>query len=65
MGLPRTFVGFSGTDLWAWEVMRLWKDADHVPIDFCNCQLEKEIRSEDEDYIKSVCRQRLRSSTLF
>ena len=45
--------------------MQAWKDHDHIPLDFCNCQLDREIRSEDESYIKSVCRERLRMAGTF
>ena len=39
MGLPRTFVGFSSTDIHCYRLMQAWK-------------LAKEINSEDEYYIK-------------
>jgi hypothetical protein len=59
MGLPRTFVGFSSTDANYYRMMLAWKANEHIDFDFCDCQLDKAIRSEDEAYIKSVCRARL------
>jgi hypothetical protein len=59
MALPRTFVGFSGTDLNYYRLMLAWKAHEHIDFDFCDCQLQNEIRSEDEGYIKSKCRARI------
>lgn len=59
MGLPRTFVGFSSTDANQYRLMLAWKAHQHIDFDFCDCQLERAIRSEDEGYIKSMCRSRL------
>jgi MTH538 TIR-like domain (DUF1863) len=59
MGLPRTFVGFSSTDIASYRLMQAWKAHEHIDFNFCDCQLEKEVRSEDESYIKSRCRERL------
>src|SRR5437867_12460232 len=59
MGLPRTFVGFSSTDIHYYRLMQAWKAHEHIDFDFCDCQLEKEIYSDDEGYIKRKCRERL------
>ena len=59
MGLPRTFVGFSSTDAKYYRLMLAWKGHEHIDFDFCDCQLDRAVRSEDETYIKSVCRARL------
>ncbi len=59
MGLPRTFVGFSSTDISHYWLMCAWKDSEHLDFDFCDCQLQSEIDSEDEDYIKRKCRARI------
>ncbi|HEY0845746.1 MAG TPA: TIR domain-containing protein [Noviherbaspirillum sp.] len=59
MGLPRTFIGFSSTDINKYRLMLAWKANEHIDFDFANCQLQDEIRSEDEDYIKRKCRERI------
>ena len=52
MGLPRTFVGFSSTDILSYRLMTAWKNNEHIDFDFTDCQLSQEIYSEDEAYIK-------------
>ncbi len=59
MGLPRTFVGFSSTDIHYWYLMLAWKENENIDFNFTNCQLHKEIRSNDEAYIKRVVRERI------
>lgn len=59
MGLPRTFVGFSSTDIKSFWLMLAWKAHEHIDFDFANCQLDTEINSENEQYIKSKCRERI------
>jgi hypothetical protein len=59
MGLPRTFVGFSSTDIKYYWLMLAWKENEHIDFIFTDCQLSNEIRSEDEQYIKSKVRQRI------
>lgn len=59
MALPRTFVGFSGTDLSYYRLMLAWKAHEHIDFDFSDCQLQNELNSEDERYIKSKCRARV------
>ena len=59
MGLPRTFVGFSSTDITQYRLMLAWKAHEHIDFDFANCQLQEELDSENEDYIKRVCRERI------
>jgi hypothetical protein len=59
MGLPRAFVGFSSTDLHYYRLMQAWKASEHIDFNFADCQLAQEVRSEDETYIKRVCRERL------
>jgi NAD+--asparagine ADP-ribosyltransferase len=60
MGLPRTFVGFSSTDITQYRLMLAWKAHEHIDFDFENCQLQEELDSENEDYIKRVCRERIK-----
>lgn len=59
MGLPRTFVGFSSTDIRSYWLMQAWKENQHIDFNFADCQLDKEINSENELYIKSKCRERI------
>jgi hypothetical protein len=59
MGLPRTFIGFSSTNIRDYNMMLAWKAHEHIDFDFTDCQLQSEIRSEDEAYIKSKCRERI------
>ncbi|ACM21062.1 protein of unknown function DUF1863 [Geotalea daltonii FRC-32] len=59
MGLPRTFVGFSSTDINYYRLMQAWKAHEHIDFDFADCQLNSEINSEDETYIKRKCRERI------
>lgn len=59
MGLPRTFVGFSSTDIRYYRLMQAWKANEHINFNFADCQLENEINSETEEYIKRKCRERI------
>jgi hypothetical protein len=59
MGLPRTFFGFSSTDIRYYRLMLAWKEHEHIDFDFTNCQLQDEINSEDEAYIKTKVRRLL------
>ena len=59
MGLPRTFVGFSSTDIRDYRLMKAWKEHEHIEFNFTDCQLASELNSEDENYIKRKCRERI------
>ena len=59
MGLPRTFVGFSSTDIRYYRLMQAWKANEHIDFNFTDCQLGSEVNSENEAYIKSKCRERI------
>lgn len=59
MGLPRTFVGFSSTDIHYYRLMQAWKANEHIDFDFVDCQLQSDIKSEEEAYIKRKCRERI------
>ncbi|MBI2305838.1 MAG: TIR domain-containing protein [Rhodocyclales bacterium] len=59
MGLPRTFVGFSSTDIRYYRLMQAWKASEHIDFNFTDCQLQAEIDSENEAYIKRKCRERI------
>lgn len=65
MGLPRTFVGFSSTDIHYYRLMLAWKENAHIDFNFTNCQLGQEINSENEDYIKRKCRERISMAGTF
>lgn len=59
MGLPRTFVGFSSTDIKYYSLMQAWKEHEHIDFNFADCQLASELNSENEEYIKRKCRERI------
>lgn len=59
MGLPRTFVGFSSTDIKLYWLMTAWKANQNIDFNFTDCQLSQELNSEDEAYIKRKCRKRI------
>lgn len=59
MGLPRTFIGFSSTDIRYYRLMLAWKEHEHIDFNFSDFQLSSEINSEDEAYIKRKCRERI------
>lgn len=65
MGLPRTFVGFSSTDIRYYRLMQAWKAHEHIDFDFADCQLENEVNSDDEAYIKRKCRERINMAGTF
>lgn len=59
MGLPRTFVGFSSTDIHNYRLMQAWKKNEHIDFNFTDCQLSSELNSKSEEYIKRKCRERI------
>lgn len=65
MGLPRTFVGFSSTDRNMYELMGAWRKNNRFDFNFADCQLNTAINSEDEDYIKRKCRERIEMAGTF
>lgn len=65
MGLPRTFVGFSSTDINYYRLMQAWKSHEHIDFDFTDCQLASEINSENENYIKRKCRDRINMASKY
>lgn len=62
MGLPRTFVGFSSTDIHYYRLMQAWKANEKIDFDFADCQLATEVHSDNEAYIKKKCRERINMS---
>lgn len=65
MGLPRAFVGFSSTDIRYYWLMQAWKANEHIDFNFTDCQLDAEIDSENEAYIKGKCRERINMAGTF
>lgn len=65
MGLPATFIGFSGTDIKYYWLMKAWKNNEKIEFDFRDCQLQDEINSENENYVKSKCRNRIMMASKF
>lgn len=65
MGLPRTFVGFSSTDIRYYRMMLAWKSSEHIDFDFVDCQLRQEIHSDSESYVKAKCRERINMAGTF
>jgi hypothetical protein len=59
MGLSRTFVGFSSTDIHYYRLMQAWKNHDNIDFNFADCQLSSEVNSDSEEYIKRKCRERI------
>ena len=57
MGLPRTFVGFSSTDIHYYRLMQAWKSNENIDFNFTDCQLSEELDSENEESIKRKCRE--------
>jgi len=65
MGLPRTFVGFSSTDINYYGLMKAWKKNKNIDFDFTDCQLHNDINSDDENYVKRKCRERINMAGKF
>lgn len=59
MGLPRTFVGFSSTDINYYRLMTAWKANNSIDFNFADCQLHSELNSTNEAYIKRKCKERI------
>lgn len=65
MGLPRTFISFSSSDIHYYRLMQAWKNHENFDFNFTDCQLSTEINSENEDYIKRKCRERINMAGTF
>jgi len=61
----RVFVGFSSTDIDYFNLMKAWKKNENIDFDFIDLQIEKEIDSDNEQYIKSILRKKITSSGTF
>lgn len=65
MGLPRTFVGFSSTDIKYYWLMKAWKENENIDFNFTDCQLDDDINSDDENYVKRKCRERINMASKY
>ncbi|KHL91838.1 hypothetical protein QW71_32590 [Paenibacillus sp. IHB B 3415] len=65
MSLARTFVGFSSTDINYYRLMTAWKANTNIDFNFVDCQLQTSINSENEVYIKKLCRERIGMASKF
>jgi len=65
MGLPTCYVGFSSTDIKYYHMMCAWKKNTNIDFNFRDCQLNDAINSENEDYIKRKCRERINMGSIF
>lgn len=59
MGLARSFVGFSSTDIHNYRLMQAWKANNNIDFNFADCQLNGALNSQNEAYIKRKCRERI------
>src|SRR5262245_21344067 len=59
MSLPRTFVGFSSTDIRYYRMMCAWKANENIHFNFADFQLNDAINSTNEQYIKGLIRRKL------
>ncbi len=59
MGLPRAFVGFSSADIHYYRLMLAWKASKNIDFNFADCQLNGQVNSENEKYIKNKCKERI------
>ncbi len=65
MGLPRTFVSFSSTDIHYYRLMQAWKENENIDFNFTDCQLHDDLNSQDENYVKHKCRERINMAGKF
>jgi hypothetical protein len=65
MALPRTFVSFSSTDIGYYRMMCAWKGSEDIDFNFADFQLDDAIKSENEYYIKQICREKIRQTDTF
>lgn len=61
----RVFVGFSSTDIDYFNLMKAWKKNENIDFDFIDLQIDKEINSDNEKYIKGILRKKITSSGTF
>lgn len=61
----RVFVGFSSTDIKYFNLMKAWKNNENIDFDFIDLQINKEIKSDDEKYIKGILRKKITNAGTF
>jgi len=61
----RVFVGFSSEDKRYFDLMKAWKYNKNMDFDFIDLQIDKEINSNDEQYIKRILRNKITRSGTF
>src|SRR5512134_2600160 len=65
MNMPRTFVSFSSADKSRYGLMCAWKAHEHIAFNFADFQLDQAINSQNPNYIKQVCRAKVRRVDTF
>lgn len=55
----RVFVSFSSTDIHYYRLLTAWKAKQDDDFNFIDCQLHSAINSDNETYIKRLCRERI------
>jgi hypothetical protein len=65
MDVARTFVSFSSSDISRYHLMCAWKAHEEIDFDFADFQIDEAINSENEYYIKQVCRNKIRRADTF
>jgi|SRR5687767_1552534 len=63
--LARTFVSFSSADKGRYDLMCAWKAHEHIDFNFADFQLDEAINSRNPQYIKTVCRAKVRRVDTF
>jgi hypothetical protein len=63
--LPRTFVSFSSADKRYYELMCAWKAHEDISFNFADFQLDEAIDSLNTNYVKTVCRAKVRRVDTF
>lgn len=59
------FVGFSSKDILQYRLMCAWKAHEHIDFDFADFQIDEAIASEDERYIKRICRNKIKRADTY
>ncbi len=65
MGLPRTLVGFSSTDLHSYKAMQAWKTNHNIDFDFTDCKLNYAINANNEAYVKRKVRELIDETEIY
>jgi len=63
--LARTFVSFSSADKGRYDLMTAWKANENIDFNFKDFQLDEAINSQNPNYIKAVCRAKVRRVDTF